>query len=173
MVQTKDPTSTIFCLQQQLLVYAQRRGEAGQAYWIFSPNTFLAMDYFHLGGFLMCTTVNLVSDSQWICFGSAFPACPSELMHNFLHLQHSLGRSFTCLSAPGFHSWLVMVRSPPIHLDIKLILRSMQHFTLIYIEFYPPFYCLRESLHKNCLQQKVPVKWTNTQQQQNSLYTLR
>lgn len=152
LVQTKDPTSTISCLQQQLLVCAQRRGEAGQAYWIFSPNTFLATDYFHFGEFLTCTTVNLVSGSQQICFWSAFLACPSELMHNFLHLQHPLVRSFTCLSAPGFHSWLVMVRSPPIHLGIQLILRSMQHFMLIYIEFYLPFYCLRESLHKNCLQ---------------------
>lgn len=52
-------------------------------------------------------------------------------MQNFLHLQHPLVRNFTRLSAPGFCFWPVIVSSPPIHLDIKLILPSIPlHFTL-------------------------------------------
>lgn len=101
-----------------------------------------------------------MSDSQQICFPNACPTRPSQLTENFLHLHHHLVKSFTGLSAPGFHSWLVIVSSPPIHLDIKLILPSMLHFTLIYIEFYLPFYFLWESLHKICLCQKVPIKST-------------
>lgn len=139
LVQSKDPSSTTPCLQQQLLVYVQRRGEPGQTYWIHFLLTLSEPDYFYLRGFLMYIAVNLVSDSQQICFPSACPAYTSELMQNFSALTTPFSKGFhrfispkvlfltgngKLTTCPARHKTHFAQHLPP-HINLRWILSSV------------------------------------------------